>query len=146
MQLAKGKASSFDPKQPKKLTVFVATSFPAWQQGCIEAVGKEYETTGTIDTKSLAKSIDKADIKRAMPFVQLLKKRIDAGESATEVFARKLPFDEVSTLNEIVPGLKQAVVKLEDVIIVTVEAGSEGGQVGKAASPGHPAFLFENIS
>ena len=37
-KLAKGKATSFDPKKPKKLTVYSARTYPAWQTKCVEVV------------------------------------------------------------------------------------------------------------
>lgn len=75
-----------------------------------------------------------------MPFVQILKKRLDSGEKADDVFSRRLPFDEAETLKEIVPSLKQTIPKLEAVEINMVEAETEG-----KATPGNPTFIFENI-
>jgi len=41
----KGKSvtASFDPKKPKSVRVYVATSFPAWQESCVEAVKDAYD-------------------------------------------------------------------------------------------------------
>lgn len=149
-QLAKGKALNFDPKQPKRLSIFTADSFPAWQDKCIELIAREWEATGAVDTKSLTKKIDKQDMKKAMPFIQVLKKRLDAGEKPTEVFERRLPFDEAATLKEIIPSLKQTIPKLQ---IVDIIAGGEGAAdaeqlppSAKAATPGNPTFHFENIA
>lgn len=80
-------------------------------------------------------------MKKVMPFVQLLKKRLDSGEKADDLFSRRLPFDEAETLKEIVPSLKQTIPKLEAVEITIVEGESEG----KQATPGNPTFAFENI-
>ncbi|KAI1130249.1 leucyl-tRNA synthetase [Nemania abortiva] len=140
-KLAKGKTTSYDPKEPKRLTISVATSFPAWQDKCIDLLAQQYDRTGAIDAKELTKQIDKKDIKKVMPFAQLLKRRIDSGEKATDVFARRLPFDEAETLKEIVPSLKQTVPKLEAVEITMVEGETEG----KTATPGNPTFNFENV-
>ena len=104
-------------------------------------MAKQHENTGGVDVKELTKQIDKKEIKKVMPFVQSLKKRLDLGEKATDVFSHQLPFDEAETLKEIVPSLKQTIPKLEDVEIVMVEGESEG----KAATPGNPVFNFENI-
>ncbi|KAI8627983.1 leucyl-tRNA synthetase [Xylariaceae sp. FL1651] len=140
-KLAKGKASNYDPKEPKRLTISVATSFPAWQEKSIDLLAQEHASTGVIDVKNLTKQIDKKDMKKVMPFVQHLKRRLDSGEKAADVFARRLPFDEAETLREIVPGLKQTIPKLEAVDITTVEGETEG----KTATPGNPTFWFENI-
>ncbi|KAI0868624.1 leucyl-tRNA synthetase [Hypoxylon argillaceum] len=140
-KLAKGKTTSYDPKEPKRLTISVATSFPAWQEKCIDLLAQQYQSTGAIDVKDLTKQIDKKDMKKVMPFVQLLKKRLDSGEKADDLFSRRLPFDEAETLKEIVPSLKQTIPKLEAVEITIVEGESEG----KQATPGNPTFAFENI-
>jgi leucyl-tRNA synthetase len=39
---AKGKQSTFDPKKPKKLWIYVATEFPAWQQKYIDVLQESY--------------------------------------------------------------------------------------------------------
>ncbi|KAI1820205.1 leucyl-tRNA synthetase [Xylaria intraflava] len=140
-KLAKGKTTSYDPKEPKRLTISVATSFPAWQEKSIDLLAQQYEKTKVIDVKDLTKQIDKKDMKKVMPFVQLLKKRLDSGEKADDVFARRLPFDEAATLKEIVPSLKQTIPKLEAVDITIVEGETEG----KVATPGNPTFTFENV-
>ncbi|KAI0428575.1 leucyl-tRNA synthetase [Xylaria sp. FL1042] len=140
-KLSKGKTASYDPKEPKRLTISVAKSFPDWQEKSIDLLAKQYESTGAIDVKDLTKQIDKKDIKKVMPFLQTLKKRLDSGEKADDVFSRRLPFDEVETLKEIVPNLKQTVPKLEAVEVTLVEGETEG----KTATPGNPTFMFENI-
>jgi leucyl-tRNA synthetase len=43
---AKGKETGFDPKKPKKLTIFTTKSFPSWQEKYIELV--KYESTSSI--------------------------------------------------------------------------------------------------
>ncbi|KAI1191726.1 leucyl-tRNA synthetase [Nemania serpens] len=140
-KLAKGKTTSYDPKEPKRLAISVAASFPAWQEQCINLIARQYESTGAIDVKDLTKQIDKKDMKKVMPFVQLLKKRLDSGEKADDIFSLRLPFDEAETLKEIVPSLKQTIPKLEAVDINMVEGETEG----KMATPGNPTFMFENI-
>ncbi|TRX90051.1 hypothetical protein FHL15_008970 [Xylaria flabelliformis] len=139
--LAKGKATSYDPKEPKRLTISVAASFPAWQEKCIDLLAQQYESTGAVDVKDLTKQIDKKDMKKVMPFVQVLKKRLDSGEKPDDVFSRRLPFNEAETLKEIVPSLKQTIPKLEAVEITMVEGETEG----KTATPGNPTFAFENV-
>lgn len=87
-----------------------------------------------------------------MPFIQILKKRLDAGEEPTEVFERRLPFNEVDTLKETIPSLKQTIPKLQAVDIIPGGEGAvDGGRAdlppsAKAATPGNPTFYFENIS
>jgi len=40
---AKGKQSAFDPKKPKRVTIYVAKEFPAWQQKYIDALHELYD-------------------------------------------------------------------------------------------------------
>lgn len=158
-KLAKGKNVTFDPKQDKKLTIFAAEAFPAWQDKYIDLVREKFDQLGLVDVKSLTKEIAKPDMKKAMPFIQGLKKRLDSGEKATEVFDRRLPFDEIATLKEMVPGLKQTITKLKVVEVVGVKEGEKVGKVllgegetrdnlpppAEQAVPGAPTFFFENL-
>ena len=91
------------------------------------------------------------DVKKAVPFVQALKRRFESGESADAILnERRLPFDELRVLHEMIPGLKQTVRKCEEVLVVKVERGEEEPKDGTAAGmkdaavPGAPTFLFEN--
>ncbi|KAK3370851.1 hypothetical protein B0T24DRAFT_627193 [Lasiosphaeria ovina] len=161
-RMAKGKTSDFDPKKPKKLTVFVTESFPAWQAKYIELLQEVWDpatNTQNLDDKDLNGRIGKmGEMKKAMPFVQSLKKRLRDGEPADAVFSRKLAFDEKTTLLAMVPGLKRTA-GLESVQIVAVAEGSKKGKnltnggeevdiktpVADSAIPGQPSFLFENV-
>lgn len=157
----KGKAIAFDPRQPKKLTIFCASRFPAWQEKYIDLVRASFSGT-TLNDKALAPQIAKmGEMKKAMPFVQNLKKRLDRGEESKTVFERKLAFDEVATLREMSKGLKRTTgcVAVEIVAMeeggksgVVVGGGGEQGQrreglpaVAEGAVPGSPAFHFENV-
>lgn len=116
------------------------------------------EATGTVDVKNVTGKLDKAELKKSMPFIQSLKKRIDGGEDAVAVFNRKLAFDELATLETMALGLKQTVNKLETIVVVSVKPGATSGEVYKgdgqtldplpqaaaSATPGNPSFLFEN--
>ncbi|KAK7629143.1 hypothetical protein IWX50DRAFT_2271 [Phyllosticta citricarpa] len=162
-KLAKGKTTAFDPKNPKRLSIFVAAAFPAWQDRYLELVRATFEKLGLVDVKTLSKDIAKPDMKKAMPFVQGLKRRLEGGaEQPADVFDRRLPFDELATLAAMVPALKQTVPKLEVVEIVAVKEGEKAGSVvagdgeqgavrealppvAEAAVPGAPTFYFENI-
>ncbi|KAF2005061.1 leucyl-tRNA synthetase [Amniculicola lignicola CBS 123094] len=142
-RLAKGKQALFDPKKDKKITIFVAKEWPEWQKKYIDIVRTSYPT---IDIKALSKSIDKAESKKAMPFINGLKRRLDNGESIDVVLNRELAFNELDTLHAMVPGLKQTVRNCVQVDIVAVGEEKEGllPQAG-AAEPGSPSFAFENV-
>ncbi|KAI0019901.1 leucyl-tRNA synthetase [Xylariomycetidae sp. FL0641] len=159
-KMQKGKKLTFDPNAEKKLTIFVASAFPAWQNQWREALQQQYESTGSLDPKKAAASADKAELKRAMPFMLVLQKRINTGEDPKRVFERQLPFDEVQTLREMVPIFRNALKKLVDVQIVRIDESGAANVVHDAngpvadgqkfegqvqdATPGNPAFGFAN--
>lgn len=160
----KGKVISFDPKLPKKLTIFYAASYPAWQDAYLGIVRESFNGMSfdekNLNTKVQAKG--KAEMKRAMPFVQHLKKRLMGGESQEVVFDRKLVFEEGEVLEKMVRGLSRTtgcrvidVVKVEgeegEKVGVTTVGEGDGGRreqlpsVAGQATPGSPSFHFENI-
>lgn len=111
---------------------------------------------------TLVQAKGKAEMKRAMPFVQGLKKRLMGGEKAEVVFDRKLGFDEGEVLVKMVKGLRRTTgCKVVEVVRVegegkekvgTVVGGEGEGEkrkglplVANSATPGSPSFHFENI-
>ena len=167
-KVGKGKAISYDPKKPKKLSIYVALSYPAWQEKYIEVVREHFDTINLrINEAELKPVIAKmGEMKKAMPFVQNLKQRlVFQKEDPQTVFDRKLVFDEVKTLGEIIPVLKRSA-GCSDVDVIVVEEGGkkgrkvpdegrgnwEAGEVveglsgpSENATPGNPGFAFENV-
>ena len=151
-KMAKGKGAAFDPSKPKRLTIFAATSFPAWQEKYVDLVRGMFEKANLEDDKALNGQVAKMgkgpEMKKAMPFVQDLKKRLLAGEKATEVFERKLPFDEVEILEEMKKGLIRTT-GCKEVVVKSVGEGTKldgtAQQIAENAVPGQPSFLFENV-
>ena len=144
-RIAKGKDIRYDPKQAKRLTIFVAKSWPAWQARYIDLVREKLKGI-TLDIKDLSKDIEKAEMKKAMPFIHYLKRRLESGEPKNAVLERDLGFDEVKVLEEMIVVLKATVVKLKEVSIVTVEEGAEElPQMAASAEPGSPSFEFKNL-
>ncbi|KAF2639110.1 leucyl-tRNA synthetase [Massarina eburnea CBS 473.64] len=156
-RLAKGKAALFDPKKDKKITIFSAKNWPEWQKKYITLLADSYPN---IDIKAISKTIDKSESKKAMPFINGLKRRLDNGEPKDSVLERKLAFDELATLRAMVPGLMQTVQKCVSVEILSVEEGGKTGVVigedgaegekrsdlnAQGAEPGSPSFAFENV-
>lgn len=163
-RMQKGKATQYDPKQDKRLAVFCASGFPAWQEQYIEIVRRAFDGVA-LDMKAVSKSIPKQDSKKAMPFVQGLKRSLDNGVQPDAVFERKMAFDEVEVLREMMPGLRQSLQRCVAVEVLLVEDGGKAGQVvgaiggsaaegerkeglaqaAEGAMPGQPTFFFENI-
>ncbi|OQV03318.1 hypothetical protein CLAIMM_08371 [Cladophialophora immunda] len=150
-KMAKGKAVAFDPRKPKQLTVFVASRFPEWQDKYVDLVRTMLEKASLDDDKALNASVAKMgkgpEMKKAMPFVQALKRRLVVNhESPAAVFERKLPFDEVHVLTEMRKGLMKNT-GCKDVKVVSVADHNRQSlpSMAEAAVPGQPSFLFENV-
>lgn len=149
-RMAKGKASGFDPRKPKKMTIFVASSWPQWQDKYIDLVRQMFEKQQLSDDKALNGQVAKMgkgpEMKKAMPFVQSLKKRITSGqEKPAEVLERKLLFDEISTLEQMQNGLKKTT-GCKEINVVQVGEDRNGlPALAENAVPGQPSFMFENI-
>ncbi len=154
----KGKGLLFDPTKDKSLNIYVTRSWPPWQQCYVDLVQEQFDGV-SLDVKSVAKMVGKVDMKRAMPFIQDLKRKLESGESPDAVLDRILGFDEVEVLKEMVPVLKSTVPKLKGVSIIVVDeggqnesssnAGRNGGEgiprIGSSAEPGNPSLEFLNV-
>ncbi|KAH7145475.1 hypothetical protein B0J13DRAFT_595402 [Dactylonectria estremocensis] len=155
---AKGKDVSFDPKKAKKLTIYMNERFPAWQNTQIELFKELWDPlTKSVDDKVLASRIDKTEKKRAMAFLQSLKKRVQSGESEKDVFDRKLPFDEEQVLVSMLDTLKRSA-NLKEIQVLNVQRGGVQGvdvvtgqvvenmlSIAESAVPANPAFFFANV-
>lgn len=157
-KLSKGKASSFDPRKPKNLTIFAAKKYPAWQEKYIDLVREAFDSLNiSINDKELNAKVGKlGEMKKAMPFVQGLKRRlVQASEDPDTVFERKLPFDEFAVLTEMIVGLKRTSGYREIEVVAVDEGGKSGEVVGTGekreglqaenAVPGTPSFQFANV-
>ncbi|KAL5334754.1 hypothetical protein BJX70DRAFT_377394 [Aspergillus crustosus] len=157
-KLSKGKAVNFDPRKSKKITIYAAKKFPSWQEKYIDLVREAFDALSlSIDDKGLNGKVGKlGEVKKAMPFVQALKKRLIQGKEAPEiVFDRKLPFNEFDVLKEMTVNLKKTT-GAKEIEVIAVEEGGKTGEVvgtgekreGLAAElsvPGQPAFSFVNV-
>ncbi|KAF7791582.1 hypothetical protein EIP86_002599 [Pleurotus ostreatoroseus] len=158
MQKGKGKgkgkgqgeqALPYDPKRPRAARMYVATGFPAWQDACVQVVRDAYDAAAdrVDDAKVRALLTEKGLIKdkRAMPFVQAFKKRMQQHGAAT-AFHRTVPFSEVEVLHAIVPYLKKSL-NLVDAQVYLVEDAQAAGfnaALFEGAEPGAPAFEYYN--
>ncbi|KAK7441730.1 cytosolic leucyl tRNA synthetase [Stygiomarasmius scandens] len=148
------KAPPFDPKQPKSVRVYVATSFPEWQDTCVEIIKESYseEADKVDDAKVRALLTEKGLIKdkHVMPFIQAFKKRM-AQFGAQTAFRRTLPFSESNVLHEILPYLKRTLNLVDAEILSVEEARAKEGEPGYTKSivdtsePGNPAFEYRNV-
>jgi leucyl-tRNA synthetase len=147
-RFARGKGVQYDPKQSKRLTIFVADSWPVWQLKCADIVRELFDGTN-LSIEEASKRVDKSDMKKSMAFIHKIKKQLDSGVPIDAVFKRDLDFNETHILQEMIPGLKSTVPKLAEVHIIVV-GGNSGQfdqlpQTAAAAEPGSPSFEFKNI-
>lgn len=77
----------YDPHKPKGLNIFVASSFPPWQDQSVAIAQGAYDaTTGTIDDAKVKDELSQLGLlkdKRVMPFIQMLKVRAFRSNSPT---------------------------------------------------------------
>ncbi|CDK24756.1 unnamed protein product [Kuraishia capsulata CBS 1993] len=156
----KGKNADVDPSKPAVLTLYVATKFPDWQDQYIELVREAFAKQSLNDNAFFKEKTGK-DMKRAMPFISELKKRL-AVESAEKVFNRELSFDEAGTVKAVLEVLKKAAVAVDvkEIRAVSFESGSKVGTdivtgekveitvTGKtidSAVPGEPGITVFNL-
>lgn len=76
-KMGKSKNTPFDPKKPKSVRIYVATTFPEWQTRCVKIVEEAYDAEkDKVDDKKVRDLLMKEGLikdKRAMPFAQLFK-------------------------------------------------------------------------
>ncbi|KAG6809080.1 hypothetical protein H0H92_001688 [Tricholoma furcatifolium] len=162
LQKAKGKKgpggpggpAPFDPKLPKSVRIYVATTFPEWQDVCVQAVRESYDAAADkVDDAKVKEALTKSGLikdKRAMPFVQAFKKRM-AQFGAQTAFRRALPFSEKQVLQEILPYLKKSLGLVDAEVLSVEEARQKEGEAGYTKSiidtsePGTPAFEYRNV-
>lgn len=155
-KLSKGKQVTFDPRKPKKLSIYAAKKYPQWQEKYIDLVREAFDGLA-INDKALNAQVGKlGEMKKAMPFVQALKRRLVVNREAPDtVFERKLPFDEFAVLQE----MRGAITRVTGAKALEIIAVDEGGKTGEVlgtgekreglfaenAVPGQPSFHFANI-
>lgn len=156
----KGKPADVDASKPVKITVYVSLTFPEWQASYVDLVKELYEQGAIDDNKKIKERVGK-DMKRAMPFISLLKSRL-ATESPEVVLNRKLTFDELDTLKQAISVIERAPYKLtvDSVEIISFENGEKKGTnvvTGEAVEftatpkiiegtvPGEPGVQIQNI-
>ncbi|KIJ34886.1 hypothetical protein M422DRAFT_262845 [Sphaerobolus stellatus SS14] len=146
--------SPFDPRKPKSIRIYVATSFPEWQVKTVQVVKDSYDAeTQKVDDAKVRQALAKLGLmkdKRVMPFVQSMKSRI-TNFGVETALNRTLPFAEAPVLNELLPYLKRSVGYVDADVLSVDEARTHEGEQGfskniiDSAEPGTPAFEFRNV-
>ena len=139
------------PNDPKSVRIFVARKFPEWQTACVAVVEELWKAGEANDEAKLRKTLGDRGLlkdKKAMPFVQAFKKRVEQFGPET-AFNRTLPFDEAQVLRELVPYLKRNVGYVDAEVVYVDEAQGKTGPgytqtALDVAEPGTPGFVFWN--
>lgn len=155
-----GKPSEVDNSKPAKITLFVAKSFPEWQENCIELVKELFEKQSLNDNAAIKQKVGK-DMKKAMPFISILKQRL-ATEDPNTVFNRELTFNEIDVIKAVLGNIQKApaLINVKEVEVIAFDNGAKVGQniltgedyeitiTGKivdSAVPGEPGVMIKNI-
>lgn len=156
----KGTPLQVDPSKPSKLTIFVCSSFPQWQDNCIEIVRELYQQHSLNDNKYIKEKVGK-DMKRSMPFISLVKQRLQKEDPQT-VFNRELTFDEVDVIKSALRNVKKSptVVNVQETEVIQFDNGSKKGvnvlngeeveitvtgKIIDSAVPGQPGVMLTNL-
>ncbi|PRT55682.1 Leucine--tRNA ligase, cytoplasmic [Wickerhamiella sorbophila] len=156
----KKKGTSFDPKAPSSLTIYIADAFPEWQESYIELVRDALDSADFTDmTGAFKQKVSKlGDPKRGMQFVSLLRISILGGKPAAEVLDRKLSFNEPAVAKEALSVFQKSAMASN---IVNIQIVSVANGVGKDvvtgetvevpsskpvqdATPGSPGIIIAN--
>ncbi|AET38122.1 leucine--tRNA ligase CDC60 Ecym_2389 [Eremothecium cymbalariae DBVPG len=156
----KGKGSDVDPTKPARLTMYISDSFPDWQGKYIDMVRELFEQQTLNDNKVVKSMVQPKDMKRAMPFISMLKQRLSS-ESPETVFNRELLFDEVATIKSTLEAIKKAcqAIKVEMFQFISFPHGSPTGidiltgeelevpncKATENAVPGQPGIAINNL-
>ncbi|KAJ3179837.1 cytosolic leucyl tRNA synthetase [Geranomyces variabilis] len=120
------------PTEPR-LRLFVACSYPAWQDAAITILKSTYKDGVFAGTeKQLLAAAGLMKNKAVMPFVAGIKSAVEA--NGPTAFERKLAFDEVATLESNLDFVRRelSVLKIKDVELIKAEEVKE--EAGKFAA------------
>ncbi|KAI5950943.1 CDC60 [Candida jiufengensis] len=155
----KGK-SDLETGDSVKLTLLVSNTFPEWQDNYIEFVRELFDKQQLSDNSLIKQKVGK-DMKRAMPFINQLKQRLNT-EDPNLVFNRKITFNEIEILQKVLSIIKNSTfsVKVNDMEIISFDNGSDKGKniltgedveisikskIKENAVPGEPGIILTKI-
>lgn len=143
---AKKKKSQQTDETMRTLRIFVATSFPDWQEESMIVLQASYDssTNSFVNDREMLIAKGLAKNKSVMPFIAKMKKEFEIHGSAA--FERKLSFDEMNTLEINLEYMRRELthqrigkIELVDKSEVNV-ADMDDKKKAEMALPGHPTY------
>ncbi|VEN44598.1 unnamed protein product [Callosobruchus maculatus] len=146
MQGVKTKANPNPPpvEKPNVVTVWVAKTFPTWQQCVLTTMKKHFEKCGSLpDNKVLSAELGKMEelkkyMKKVMPFVQATREKME--QLGVKALALTLEFDEADVLRSNSSYLANTL-DVEEVLVKYTD-DPEATEKMKECCPGSPFVLF----
>ncbi|ODV59803.1 leucine--tRNA ligase CDC60 [Ascoidea rubescens DSM 1968] len=150
-----------DKNKGCEVTLLISNNFPEWQDKYVEIVRELFEEQSLNDNKKIKEKIPGKEMKKAMPFISLLKQRL-IKEEPSHVFNRKLSFNEAEVIKKCIDIVERspAIIKVEKVEVISFNTGENkginiftneevpfkySGKVVESTVPGQPGIIIKNI-
>ncbi|KAI9015178.1 hypothetical protein BC832DRAFT_194924 [Gaertneriomyces semiglobifer] len=143
------KEAASEEKDKTKLRLFIASTYPAWQEECIEVLKTTWDESQQKFTNSEVQALSARGLmknKAVMPFVKTMKQAVEA--RGPVAFDRKLTFDELQTMKQNLDYIRRelASIKIQEVEVVMKEDVKEEGwekddlKKAEGSLPGAPTY------
>ncbi|KAF3841076.1 hypothetical protein F7725_006938 [Dissostichus mawsoni] len=140
------KGDTKPPAKPSHCNIYVAKSYPPWQHSALSLLGKHYkDNKGALpDNKVIATELGalpelKKYMKRAMPFVAMIKENLE--KNGPRVLDLELEFDERTVVMENLVYLTNSL-ELEQIDVLFATEGDD--KVKEDCCPGKPFSVFRS--
>jgi len=135
----KAKTKTTGPPPPCTLTLYVADSFPQWQEDVIEILRKNFDGEKFVgDREALVSSGLAKTSKQVMPFSATIKKAVEV--NGVSSFDRALTFPEMDVLSENLDYIQRDLYSLTVRQVKIVKAASSQDEKAQSAVPGNPSY------
>lgn len=140
------KGDSKPPAKPSHCNIYVAKTYPPWQHSALSLLGKHYKANKGVlpDNKVIAGELGalpelKKHMKRAMPFVAMIKENLE--KNGPKVLDLELEFDERAVLLENIVYLTNSL-ELDQIDVLF--ASDADDKVKEDCCPGKPFSVFRS--
>lgn len=140
------KGDSKPPAKPSHCSIYVAKTYPPWQHSALSLLGKHYKANQGVlpDNKVIAGELGalpelKKHMKRAMPFVAMIKENLE--KNGPKVLDLELEFDERAVLLENIVYLTNSL-ELDQIDVLF--ASDADDKVKEDCCPGKPFSVFRS--